>query len=296
MLGPVLFQKVTLVGVGLLGGSLGLALRRRRLAAVVTGCVRRSAGIDECLEAGAVDEATLDLEGAVRDADLVILCTPIGQMAQLATRFGPALKPGALVTDVGSVKASVVQGVEPLITAAGGLFLGSHPMAGAEKTGVGAARADLYEGAVCVITPTARSDKGAREKIEAFWKALGSRILVLSPEQHDDLVSRSSHLVQVVAAQLVNYVLGPDRPPEQRLLCAGGFRDATRIASGSPEMWRDIALANRKSLAQALDEMASELRAARRLIEDGNHEALASFFTRAKQRRDAWIGSNTSPE
>ncbi len=296
MLGPVLFQKVTLVGVGLLGGSLGLALRRRRLAAVVTGCVRRAAGIDECLEAGAVDEATLDLEAAVRDADLVVLCTPIGQMAQLAARFGPALKPGVLVTDVGSVKASVVREVEPLVAAAGGLFLGSHPMAGAEKTGVGAARADLYEGAVCVITPTARSDSGAREKIEAFWKTLGSRILVLSPEQHDDLVSRSSHLVQVVAAQLVHYVLGPDRPSEQRLLCAGGFRDATRIASGSPEMWRDIALANRESLARSLDELVVELRAARRLIEDGNQEALGSFFARAKQRRDAWIGSNTSPE
>ncbi len=295
-LGPVLFRKVTLVGVGLLGGSLGLALRQRQLAAVVTGCVRRAASLDECLRAGAVDEATLDVQSAVRDADLVILCTPIGQMAELAARFAPALRAGSVVTDVGSAKGSVVRAVEPLVAATGGRFIGSHPMAGTEKTGVRSARADLYQGAVCVITPTSGSDPEARERIESLWRALGCRILVVSPEHHDDLVSRSSHLVQVVAAQLVNSVLSPARPAEQALLCAGGFRDATRTASGSPEMWRDIALANRESLCRALDELTGALHATRALVQAGDPQALSAFFAQAKQRRDAWIGANTSLE
>jgi prephenate dehydrogenase len=266
------------------------------LAAEVAGFVRRSSSIAECLQVGAVDHATEDLASAVHQADLVVLCTPIGQMADLALRMRSALKPGAIVTDVGSVKGSVVSALEPLIAAAGGRFVGSHPMAGAERMGVGAARADLYDGAVCVVTPSAQTDPEAQRRVESLWRALGSRILVVSPEQHDDLVSRSSHLVQLVAAQLVNSVLAPARPPEQALLCGGGFRDATRIASGSPEMWRDIALANRDSLGRALDELIGQLRSARGLVEAGNDHALFEFFARAKQRRDAWMLTNTSPE
>jgi len=296
MMAAVLFQKVTLVGVGLLGGSLGLALRERRLAGRVIGYVRRTASVDECLRVGAVDEATQDLEGAVREADLVVFCTPIGQMAELAARCASALRSGVIVTDVGSVKESVVRTVEPIVLKGGGRFIGSHPMAGAEKMGVSAARADLYHGAVCVVTPTSQSEAEAQRRVEALWRALGCRILVLSPHQHDHLVSRSSHLVQLVAAQLVNYVLGPRRFPEQAQLCAGGFRDATRIASGSPEMWRDIALANRDSLGQALDELLEELRSARALVVAGDEAALAEFFALAKQRRDAWIATNLAPE
>lgn len=296
MLAAVLFQKVTLVGVGLLGGSLGLALRQRRLAGRVSGYVRRATGVEECLRAEAVDDATQDLDQAVREADLVVLCTPIGQMAELAVRVARELQPGAVVTDVGSVKSSVVQAVEPVVAKAGGRFVGSHPMAGAEKMGVSAARGDLYNGAVCVVTPTPQSDAEAQGRVEALWRAVGARILVLSPVQHDDLVSRSSHLVQLVAAQLVNYVLGPGRPVEQGQLCAGGFRDATRIASGSPEMWRDIALANRDRLGRALDDLLTELRSTRQLVATGDEQALTEFFARAKQRRDAWIATNTAPE
>jgi prephenate dehydrogenase len=292
----VRYGQVTLVGVGLLGGSLGLALRQRRVADRVVGYVRREASVDECIRVGAVDEAMLELEGAVRDADLVVLCTPIGQMASLAARLGRVLRTGAMVTDVGSVKRGVVEAVEPLVAAGGGRFVGSHPMAGAETMGVRAARADLYDGAVCVVTPTPRSDPAARGQVEALWKAVGARTLILSPEQHDDFVSHSSHLVQLVAAQLVHHVLTPTRPPEQARLCGTGFRDATRIASGSPEMWRDIAVANRDNVGRALDELIEDLRQTRVLVASGDAEALSGFFARAKQLRDGWLRRAAAPE
>lgn len=282
------FRKVTLVGVGLLGGSLGLALRRRKLADQVCGVVRRAEVITECERLGAVDTATRSLGPAVRDADLVVLCSPIGQMGALTREMLPYLEPGALVTDVGSVKESIVHEVEAPVAGAGAHFVGSHPMAGSEKTGVGAARADLFEGAICAVTPTARTDATALGRVRELWEAVGSRVISLTPGQHDDLVSRSSHLPHVLAAALANYVLSPAHPADQRLLCAGGFRDTTRIASGSPEMWRDIALANREHLGRVLGVLIEDLQEFQRSLQEADREAITSFFTSAKQRRDAW--------
>ena len=291
----VRWKRITLVGVGLLGGSLGLALRRRRLADTVVGYVRRPASIGECERLGAVDRATLDLESAVAGAELVVLCTPLAQMRPLVERALPALGRGAIVTDVGSVKASVVRDLEALVAKAGAHFVGSHPMAGAEKMGVTAARADLFANAVCVVTSTRRSNRVAVRKVEQLWKSVGGRLLRLSPETHDELVSRSSHLPHTVAAVLANLVLGPRQPKAQALLCANGFRDTTRIASGSPEMWRDIALANRANLAAALDAFIGDLRKLRALLKRGDAEALLAFFEQAKRRRDEWSGRMGSP-
>ena len=237
-----------------------MAARRRKLARQVAGFVRRAASLKNCEKAGAVDFATTDLLAAVWEADLVILCAPLGQMRLLAERMLPALKPGAIVTDVGSVKTGVVRELESLIQKRGAHFVGGHPMAGAEKTGVGAARADLFENAVCVVTPTKKTNRAALKSVGQFWKALGSRVLELSPETHDALVSRSSHLPHVLAATLANLVLNPAQPKLQSALCANGFRDTTRIASGSPEMWRDIALANRTNLAKSVGAFVAELR------------------------------------
>jgi prephenate dehydrogenase len=162
------------VGVGLLGGSLGTVIKRRRLASRVEGYVRREASVRECRKFGAVDRATLDLHVAVAEADLVILCTPLAQMLPLVKQMLPSLKRGAIVTDVGSVKASVVKEFERIVARAGAHFIGSHPMAGAEKTGVSAARADLFENAVCVVTPTKRSNRAALNRVEQFWKSVGA--------------------------------------------------------------------------------------------------------------------------
>jgi prephenate dehydrogenase len=290
------WQKVTLVGVGLLGGSLGLAIKQRRLAPKVDGFVRRSVSIGECEKLGVVDHATRDLGRAVEHADLVILCTPLGQMRETALKMLPALKPGAIVTDVGSVKGSVVEELESLIAGAGGFFVGSHPMAGGEKTGVAAARADLFENAICIVTPTSSSNKDAVARVDGFWAALGARVLKMSPGTHDDLVSRSSHLPHVVAAELANYVLSPAHPDEQALVCANGFRDTTRIASGSPEMWRDIALANRKNLARVLGVFIEDLQEFSLALEKGDVKAVEEFFEKAKQRRDKWCNPGNSPE
>lgn len=291
----MLLQKVTIAGVGLLGGSLGLALKQRGLAKEVVGLVRREAAIAECEESGAVDRATTDQQRAVEGAELIVLCTPIAGMRDLLSQMLPGIKPGAIVTDVGSVKGNVVRELEPVLNESGARFIGSHPMAGAEKTGVGAARADLFVNAVCAVTPTPQSSPDHVRQVEEFWQGVGGRPLRLSPELHDDLVSRSSHLPHVVAAELANYVLSPAHPKEQAQLCANGFRDTTRIASGSPEMWRDIALANRKNLGRVLSVFIEDIQKFRQALEDNDSRKVEEFFDKARQRRDAWRAQSASP-
>lgn len=289
------FRKITIIGVGLLGGSIGLAVKRRRLAREVAGFVRRAASLKDCEQVGALDYATTDLLAAVSGADLVILCTPLAQMQAITEQFLPALKRGAIVTDVGSVKADVIREICGMVRKTGAHFVGSHPMAGGEKMGVLAARADLYANAVCVVTPTKNSNAAAVRKVEQFWKSLGARTLLLDAAKHDLLVSRSSHLPHVAAAGLASLILGPTQPKEQTALCANGFRDTTRIASGSPEMWRDISLANRKNLAQSVDAFIGELKKFQSALKKSDAAAVEKFFATAKERRDNWCACCASP-
>lgn len=292
------FQKVTLAGVGLLGGSLGLALRQRKLAGQVHGLVRRLASIGECEQLGVVDHATQDARSAAAEADLIVICSPLSQMRELVEAMRPAFKPGVIVTDVGSVKSPIVDDVESLVAAGGGHFVGSHPMAGAEKTGPGAARPDLFAGAVCVVTPTARTSTIALSRVEALWQAVGAVPVRMTPELHDDLVSRSSHLPHVVAASLANYVLSPIHPKEQALLCANGFRDTTRVASGSPAMWRDIVMENRRNLSRVLGVFIADLEELKHALDEGDARSIEEFLETAQRRREAWAGRDrsTSPE
>jgi prephenate dehydrogenase len=282
----MLWEKVTLIGVGLLGGSLGLALRERGLAKNVTGYVRRQTSIDECLRCGAVDTCTRNLLEAVSGADLIVFCTPLGQMKLLGEQMLPAIRKDALLTDVGSVKVSVARELEPIAKKAGAHFVGSHPMAGSEKMGVCAAQSNLFRDAICVVTAT-RASTHAR-KIEELWRSVGARPVRLTAAQHDEFVSRSSHLPHIVAAELANYVLSPVHPPEQAAVCATGFRDTTRIASSSPEMWRDIALANRENIARVLGVFIDDLKEFQHALEAGDTRVIEEFFQHAKERRDAW--------
>jgi len=219
-------------------------------------------------------------------------------MRALAEAMIPALKRGAIVTDVGSVKGIVVRDLEQLVTSAGAHFVGSHPMAGSEKTGVAAASADLFINAVCVVTPTPRSNRAAVRKVGVLWKSVGARLLIMNARVHDELVSRSSHLPHVLAATLANLVLDPAHPGAQSALCANGFKDTTRVASGSPEMWRDIAMANRKNLSRALEKYISDVQRFRRLLRSGDQRGIARFFEVARERRDKWSqrSSSRSPE
>jgi prephenate dehydrogenase len=216
-------------------------------------------------------------------------------MGSLTTKMVRVLKRGAIVTDVGSVKASVVAELEPLLTMSNAQFIGSHPMAGAEKMGVLNARGDLFEGAVCAVTPTAKSSPELLQKLEEFWQSIGARTLRLTADLHDDLVSRSSHLPHVVAAGLANYVLSPMHPKEQAMLCATGFQDTTRVASGSPEMWRDICLANRQNLARVLGVFIEDMQEFQLALENQDMKAVEEFLLQAKERRDAWQGQLASP-
>jgi len=288
------WSKISLVGMGLMGGSLALAIRQGQLALKLHAFVRSPASVAEATKLAMADLITQDLNEAVRDADLVVLCTPLSQMRTLTEQMRPYLKPGAVVTDVGSVKGSIVQELEPIVEAAHAYFVGSHPMAGSEKTGMAAARADLFRNAICLVTPGAHATADAICAVQNFWKALGGWPIRMSPELHDDLVSRSSHLPHVVAAELANYVLSPAHPKEQALVCANGFRDTTRIACGSPEMWRDIALANRKNLSRVLGVFIEDLQEFQLALEREDAKTIEEFFTKAKQRRDQWRAHSTA--
>jgi prephenate dehydrogenase len=284
----VRWKKATLIGMGLLGGSLGKALRERRLADCVCGFVRRQASVVECKDCGAADLVTEDLSAAVTGADLIVMCTPVAQMRRLLAQMAPQIRRGAVITDVGSVKAMVVHDLEDLARRAEAHFIGSHPMAGSERTGVAAARADLFVGAACVLTPTLQSNGRALKRVTQLWRALGARVFRLSPADHDRLVSRSSHLPYFTAAALAHVVLAPTQPAQLGELCAGGFRDTTRIASGSPEMWRDIARGNRKEIVRAMRELILALQRMRRLIAEGDAGSLEAWLREAKCRRDRW--------
>lgn len=287
-------QQITLVGVGLLGGSLGLAAKKRGLAERVLGLVRRPESVAECLDLAVVDEATLDVECAIKDADLIIHCAPISQMRALSESFLPFMKKGVLVTDVGSVKGCVVEELEELIAKGGGHFVGSHPMAGGEQTGVAHSRADLFHDAAVVITPTGNSNAEAVERVCAFWKALGSRILSAPPSEHDKLVARSSHLPHVAAAALTTTTLRSMKSSDAVAVCGPGFRDATRIASGSPSMWRDIVQQNAGNVSRCIDELIRELEAIKQSLDARDPQEIEAFFQIAKDLRDQWNHSQSS--
>jgi prephenate dehydrogenase len=288
------WHSISIIGAGLLGGSLALAIKRRQLAGRVVAWVRREAAQTECRKLEIADVVTQDLKEAVQGSELVILCTPLSQMAGLAGQMRPYLQRDGILTDVGSVKGTVVRELEPLARQGGAEFVGSHPMAGSEKSGVAAARADLFENAICLVTPGRSSPVAAVVKVEEFWQAVGGFPLRLTPEAHDDLVSRSSHLPHVVAAELANYVLSPVHPKEQAQVCANGFRDTTRIAAGSPEMWRDIALANRQNLSRVLGVFIEDLQEFQFALERQDVTAIEEFFSKAKQRRDHWHAQSAS--
>lgn len=230
--------------------------------------------------------ASTDLGEVVRGADLVILSTPVGVMGDRTREMieAGALAPGCIVTDVGSVKGPVVEELEPLVAAAGGAFVGSHPMAGSEKTGLGHASADLFEGAACLVTPTDATPDEAIDRVEAFWQWIGARTSRLTPAEHDRAVALVSHLPHLVAALLVESVLG--QSPELGAFAGGGFRDSTRIASGSPEMWTEILSENREAVREALAHFHHLTGESLAFFDDLKNEELHRLLAEAKQRRD----------
>ena len=277
-------RKVTIVGVGLLGGSIGLALRADDFDGELVGVGRRQSSLDEALEVGAVDSATLEPDKGVAGADLVILATPVGAFEKLLKLIKPALADGVIVTDVGSTKREVVR-IGERVFGRGGPFIGSHPMAGSENRGPAFARADLFVGATCILTPTAQTPPAATRRTEAFWKTLGLRTLQMTPADHDKAVARVSHLPHVMAGLLA--MLPDDADLD---VAATGFHDATRMAGGDPAMWRDILMTNRQVMVSVAKALGKDLERFIRLLDRGDDVAIEKLFAAAKRRRDETIG------
>jgi prephenate dehydrogenase len=248
------FGTVAILGPGLIGGSLALALAERGLAKRLMIYARSPRALDEIRLAGVDAELSTNPSEAVREADVVILCVPIEAMAGLVHEFRDALKPKALVTDVGSVKGSVVRDIEPLIEGRA-LWIGSHPMAGSERGGFAAARPDLFDGATVILTPTKHTPRDAERLASKLWTALGGNLAILSPEKHDQMVAAVSHIPHLLAAALVNHAVEHGNLD----LAAGGFRDTTRVASGSPELWVEILQANREAVSYQLRQLMFQL-------------------------------------
>jgi prephenate dehydrogenase len=276
------FGTVAILGPGLIGGSLALALAERGLAQRLMIYARSPRALDAIRTAGVDAELTGNPSEAVRDADVVILCVPIEAMAALVTEFRDALKPTALVTDVGSVKGSVDRDLAPLLENRA-LWIGSHPMAGSEQAGFSAARADLFDGAAVIVTPTRHTVQAAEQRAEQFWKALGGRVFTFGPEAHDRYVAQISHLPHLMAAALVCQA-----SDEALELAAGGFRDTTRVASGSAELWTEILSANAKSVAVELEGLITHLQVIKSHLEEPPSGPMKSALHRTlKTAQDA---------
>lgn len=284
------FDHVLILGPGLLGGSLGLALKHRRLAGKVSVWARRPEAVDQALQLGAADCGYTDIAPAASGVDLAILCTPTKFFPQLAGILRTALPAGAIVTDVGSVKLPVCEELEKIL---GTNFIGSHPMAGSEKSGIAYARADLFEGAVCIVTPTENTSPCALDAAETLWSSLGGHIHHLSPVQHDKAVARLSHLPHLLASVLAHASAGIAEP--LRRVAGPGFRDTTRVASGPPEMWVDILMDNRSELAVALADFISALDKFSTALRLADRERLRELLASARASREAILASKNHP-
>jgi prephenate dehydrogenase len=272
--------QLAILGPGLLGGSIALAARRAGGFRVAVWA-RRQEAVVELEKQACAELASTELAAVVREADLVVLCVPIGVMGALAREIAPLLSAGAIVTDVGSVKALVVEELSAIF-AGRARFIGSHPMAGSEQTGLAAARANLFDGAACVVTPDGRSDAAALAAVHGFWQTLGCRVLETSPLEHDEIVALISHFPHLLAATLVDVVA--DGNARAFDFSGPGFRDMTRVASGPPAMWAEILRSNRTAVRQSAEAMIEKLREIVTLLD---HDApMIEFLTQAKAQRD----------
>ena len=281
-----LFEKITIIGVGLLGASLAKACRKYNLVEEISGFGRNSENLDKAKSLGVIDHCAKDLPEAVKDVDLVVLCTPVSKIVPLIESFLPHLKQGVVITDVGSVKGPLVHQLDDLMPE-GIFFVGSHPIAGGEKSGLEASREDLYLNAKCILTPTPKTNTHALGKVGALWKAVGMDTLTLDADEHDFVFGAVSHLPHIVAYALMN-TLGALRTKQDHEVTAysgGGLKDITRIASSDPVMWRDICLSNQTNSLDLIDRFQKTLNDLRSVIEKNDGKALEKAFVAANKYR-----------
>ena len=275
-----LFRRVAIVGVWFMGASLGLAIKKKGLARQVVGIGHHEASLKEAQKIGAIDEGALDFNKGILGADLIVLATPVNTILDFIEILGQEHRRGCIITDLGSTKAAIVERAEKVLHHSL-LFVGSHPLVGSEKKGPEAANSQLYEGGVCIMTPTDKTNRLAREKVKQFWLQLGSSVKFMLPSEHDQVLAYISHLPHLTAFALMKAM------PEEFLEHATqGLKDSTRIAASDPQVWKDIVLTNHKPILKALDEVVKVLAAMRRAIVARDQEALMDIFKQARSKRE----------
>ena len=276
---------IAIIGTGLIGGSIGLGLKQRKLASSIIGVGHRKSSINKALKIKAIDEGTLKIEKAVKQADIIILATSVGLIPDHAKKIIPLMKKSAILTDVGSTKNYIVSQINNEIKSRYDgeklNFIGSHPLAGSEQRGIESARSDLFEGSVCVLTPTSHNSKRCITRLSNMWKALGAKISIMTPSKHDEVVAFVSHLPHFVASSLAGII-----EEKHWKYAASGLRDTTRIASGDPELWLSISKQNKKKIIEALRCFSEEVKCTLNDLERGNDNKVLNRLKKAKSVRD----------
>ena len=287
-----LFSRVALIGLGLIGSSLAHVIAKKKLAGEIVGYARSEATRLKALELGLVDRIYPSAAEAVAGADLVILCSPVGTYGALAAEIAPALKPGAILSDVGSVKGAVVKDVLPHVPA-GVHFIPGHPIAGTEQSGPESGFAELFINRWCILTPLPNANTDAVDKLADFWRACGSNVEMMTPEHHDLVLAITSHLPHLIAYNIVSTAADLEEVTSSEVIkySAGGFRDFTRIAASDPTMWRDVFLNNKDAVLEMLGRFSEDLSALQRAIRWGDGETLFNIFTRSRQIRRSIIAA-----
>lgn len=281
----LLFRRMVVVGVGLIGGSLALDARKRGLVGEIIGVGRGQANLRFAQRQGVIDRYVTTETDIPEDTDLLMMATPVQTTVSLIKTFLPVLRPGCIVSDVGSVKAEIVRGMEKLLPSTIP-FVAGHPIAGGEQWGARAAKADLFVGHRCILTPTKSTDSAALRKVALLWRKVGAKVEMMDPETHDRVLGIISHLPHVLVYALVNALARTRvRGVDLKTYCAGGFKDFTRIASSRPELWRDICLMNRRAVGQSLGDYIKSLEQLKHWIEDGKGNLLEKEFARANEIR-----------
>jgi cyclohexadieny/prephenate dehydrogenase len=286
----VLFERVALIGLGLIGSSLSHAMRRGGLARTIVGCAKTEVTRATALRLGLVEEAHADAAKAIAGADLVVLCVPVGACGAIAQQIAPTLAPGAILTEVGSVKGAVIRDVAPHVPA-GVHFIPGHPIAGTEHSGPEAGFAELFDNRWCILTPLPGTEPAAIDKLKRLWEAMGSQVELMNAEHHDLVLAITSHVPHLIAYNIVNTAAHLERVTDSEVIkfSAGGFRDFTRIAASDPTMWRDVFLNNKEAVLEMLGRFSEDLTALQRAIRYGEGEKLFKLFDEARAIRKGII-------
>ncbi len=271
-----LFNKVVIIGTGLIGGSLGLALKKKHLVSQITGLSRHQRNVKLARKSGAIDKISVSLD-IVKDADLIILATPVDTIIDIAFKISNKIKKGCIVIDVGSTKEAIVSKISRVIPS----FLGCHPLAGSEKKGVVNLQADIFNKSICVITPTSKTSKNILRKVSLLWRRLGAKVVVLSPKEHDHILAFTSHLPHAVAFSLMGTI-----PIKFLSLSSGGLRDSTRISASDANLWSEIFLSNRKNLLSCLSTFQANLAVLKLALARKNSKLLTNILLAAKKKRE----------